>query len=461
MVFNSAFFLFIFLPVTFLLFLVLPWKKGKDILLCAASLVFYAFGGLAQLPVLLFAAVWDWAFGVWMQRTQTRRKLLCGIGIAGNLLLLCFYKYTTFLLASFGWTDVIRWSVPLGISFFTFHGISYLADTCRAPESGAARFGKLLLYLAFFPRLLAGPIVRYHEAAEELDTHSLAAEDVSAGLRRFVRGLCKKLLISETVAAVVDAVFGAEVLTLGAGTAWLGAIAYCLQLYFDFSGYSDMAIGLGRLFGFHFPENFNYPYVSGTVSEFWRRWHITLNLWFKEYLYIPLGGSRCGKLRATLNRLTVFLCTGIWHGAGWTYILWGLWHGVLVSAEGLLGKERLAKVRRHALGSILTHVCTLLAVVLGFVMFRASTAVQGFGVLGRMFSFAPGSFSAGVTPAEWTALGAGIVFSLPVVPVLRRKLALGEKTVEITGNVLAVLVLIVCILALAAGNFHPFIYQQF
>ena len=274
----------------------------------------------------------------------------------------------------------------------------------------------------------------------------------------------KKLLLAESAAAVANAVYALAPESLGMGLAWLGAVSYCLQIFFDFSGYSDMAIGIGALFGFTFPENFNYPYISGSVSEFWRRWHMTLNRWFVDYLYIPLGGSRCGKWKTIRNKLIVFFCTGLWHGAGWTYILWGLWHGVLVSAEGLC-KAPLEKLRRSRGGRAAMHIYTLLAVILGFAMFRAPSVQQGFLLIGRMFSFA-GAGAAGLLAAESiltgsriAALAAGIVLSLPVVPALTRRLT--GKGWEIVWDILALFGLLLAILALSGGGFTPFIYQQF
>ena len=286
----------------------------------------------------------------------------------------------------------------------------------------------------------------------------------AAGLRRLVRGLLKKLLLAESAAAVANAVYALAPEQLGMGLAWLGAVSYCFQIFFDFSGYSDMAIGIGMLFGFEFPENFNYPYVSGSVSEFWRRWHMTLNRWFVDYLYIPLGGSRRGKWRTVRNKLIVFFCTGLWHGAGWTYILWGLWHGVLVSGEGLL-KAPIEKLRQKRGGRIVMHVYTLLAVILGFAMFRASSVQQGFLLIARMFSFA-GAGAAGLLAAEEILTGAriaalvgGVILSMPVVPALTRRCT--GRGWEIVWDVLALLGLFAAILALSGGSFTPFIYQQF
>lgn len=462
--FNTAGFLFLFFPAAFLLYRLLPGRRTKNLFLALASAVFYGFGGLAQLPVLLAAFLWDYLFGR-LIAGNTRRKLWCGVAAAGNLALLGFYKYLAFVLETLGLPALSQpFALPLGISFFTFHGISYLVDVYREPLRVCRRADTLFLYLAFFPRLIAGPIVRWQDAEAQLNDHPTSPEATAAGLRRFVRGLLKKLLLAESAAAVANAVYALAPESLGMGLAWLGAVSYCLQIFFDFSGYSDMAIGIGALFGFTFPENFNYPYISGSVSEFWRRWHMTLNRWFVDYLYVPLGGSRCGKWKTVRNKLIVFFCTGLWHGAGWTYILWGLWHGVLVSAEGLC-KAPLEKLRRSRGGRAALHIYTLLAVILGFAMFRAPSVQQGFLLIGRMFSFA-GAGAAGLLAAESiltgsriAALAAGIVLSLPVVPALTRRLT--GKGWEIVWDILALFGLLLAILALSGGGFTPFIYQQF
>ena len=470
MVFNSAVFLFVFLPVCLLLFRLVPGTRGKNLLLALLSLAFYAFGGLAQLPVLLLAAVWNYVFGLLLAPGKSRRELWRTLAVAGDLVLLGVYKYLDFLLSVLGLPGLAQpLALPLGISFFTFHGISYILDVYRGKAAPAKRFDSLFLYLAFFPRLVAGPIVAWHEGAEPIADHPADVEDTAAGLRRFVRGMAKKLLLAEGSAAVANAVFALSPGSMGAPLAWAGAVAYCLQIFFDFSGYSDMAIGLGRCFGFTFPENFDYPYTARTVTEFWRRWHMTLNRWFVDYLYIPLGGSRGGAWKSFRNRMIVFFFTGLWHGAGWTFILWGLWHGLFVSLEGRF-RRTFDRWQEKPPVRVLLRVYTLLVVILGFVMFRAATPAQGFGVLGAMFSFAvtpeAGRLAAeGILTADrlvW--MGLGILFSFPAVPALVRWMEAAPERApywEYGKNVLAVLGLIVCVLAISGGSFSPFIYQQF
>ncbi len=461
MVFNSAAFLFAFLPLAAALHRLIPGQRAKAALLSALSLVFYAFGGLSQVPVLVLCAVWNWVFGLLLARDAGPRKLWCVLAAAGDLVLLGFYKYTGFLLGTLGLTTPRGVpAAPLGISFFTFHAVSYAVDVYRDRTRAEKRFDALFLYLAFFPRLLAGPILPWRQAQPEPFGHAVSAEETAAALRRFTRGLAKKLLLAESAAAAANGVFAMDGAALGTAAAWLGAMSYCLQIYFDFSGYSDMAIALGALFGFTFPENFDHPYAARTLSEFWRRWHKSLNRWFVDYLYIPLGGSRRGAAVTVRNTLIVFFFTGLWHGAGWTFILWGLWHGVLVSLERLF-PARVETLNGRAAGRAALHVLTLLAVLIGFVMFRAATVAQGLVMIGRLFSFT-GTNAVGalalrrlLTPARAVFLSLGAVCSLPVGPRLR------ERLPDAAADALTLALLGLCVCAMAGGGFTPFIYQQF
>ena len=461
MVFNSAAFLFAFLPLAVLLHRLIPGQRGRAVLLGLLSLVFYAFGGLAQVPVIFACAVWNYVFGRLLARETGPRRLWRTLAVACDLALLGFYKYSAFLLGALGlaapWGTLVP---PLGISFFTFHAVSYIADVYRDRTRAEKRFDALFLYMAFFPRLMAGPILLWRQAQTEPFGRRVSAEETAAALRRFTRGLAKKLLLAESAAAVANGVFALEGASLGTAAAWIGAVSYCLQIYFDFSGYSDMAIALGALFGFSFPENFDHPYVSRTLTEFWRRWHMSLNRWFVEYLYIPLGGSRAGLARTVRNTMIVFFFTGLWHGAGWTFILWGLWHGLLVSLERL-GKNRIEIWEKKAAGRAALHVFTLLAVCVGFVMFRAPTVCLGFVMLGKMFSFSGADLAgklavkAVLTPARAVFLALGAMLSLPVGPKLRARVP------DALANALALAMLAVCVFAMAGGGFTPFIYQQF
>ncbi|MBO6039904.1 MAG: MBOAT family protein, partial [Oscillospiraceae bacterium] len=339
MVFSSAIFLFVFLPLVFLLTR-LPKRsiRLQNLLLALASLVFYAFGQLQYVPLFLASVLINYVSGALLSGRFARSRAVLAASVVLNLGILGVFKYTDFFLrnlnavlgSSLPMTGIV---LPIGISFFTFQGMSYVIDTYRDPEAGTRDFLKLLLYISFFPQLIAGPIVKYHDISEQIDRRVLTPEQSAAGIRRFVRGLAKKLLIADSVGFLADAAYASLSGTPDSRVMWLGAVCYTLQIYYDFSGYSDMAIGMGRMFGFSIRENFLVPYGAASIREFWRRWHVSLSTWFKEYLYIPLGGNRKGRARAALNRFIVFLCTGIWHGANWTFVFWGLAHGLLSSAE--------------------------------------------------------------------------------------------------------------------------------
>ena len=372
MSFDSVFVIGCFLPLTVLLYWLLHKDKLRNGLLLIAGLVFYAFGSLSGLLLLLAAIAVNFCMGLWLQRGK-KRKLLCGVTVAANLLFLGAYKYLNFLLGA----DTVSLVAPIGISFFAFKCISYIVDICRDPAKGTKNVFRFALYVSFFPQITAGPITRFEHFGPQLEKRR--SMQVPEGLRRFVIGLGKKLILSGTLAQITDGVFALDAPDIR--LAWLGAIAYMLQIYFDFSGYSDMAIGVGQMFGFCTPENFDHPYVAGSITDFWRRWHISLSTWFKDYLYIPLGGNRKGKFRAALNKAIVFTLCGLWHGANWTFLVWGAWHGLLSALESI---RKIAPKKLP--GKILAHAYALLAVCLGFVMFRADNVQQGFSVIGAMFA---------------------------------------------------------------------------
>ena len=333
---DSVIFISCFLPLCLGVYWLIPRNQGKNWVLLIFGLLFYSFGSLSGLVVLLASALVNYLLGLALQKDCCRKGAVIA-GIAGNLLLLGAYKYLDFFLSGvLGLPRLeLGLSVPIGISFFTFKSISYLVDTYRSKEIGTKSFWDLLLYLSFFPQVMAGPITRFREFGPQIQNRSVGLTAVASGLRRFTLGLSKKLILAGTLGAVADGVFALETGAPDLRLAWLAAIAYMLQIYLDFSGYSDMAIGLGQVFGFQTPENFQYPYIAPTVGNFWRRWHISLSSWFKDYVYIPLGGNRKGAARAALNKAIVFALCGIWHGAAWTFVVWGLWHGLLSALESL------------------------------------------------------------------------------------------------------------------------------
>ena len=475
MVFSSAIFLFAFFPAVFFLYHLIPGLKEKNIILIIASLIFYSFGQPKYI-VLLFASVLiNYAAGFVLCSESAHRKAALAVAVVLNVGLLSVFKYLDFAVGNIN--SISGASIPLpgivlpiGISFYTFQGMSYVIDVYRDRTLGTKNFGKLLLYISFFPQLIAGPIIKYHDVSAMIDDRKCTMEDTAAGIRRFIIGLSKKLLLANTAGAVADQVFSLDGGSLDIRIAWLGAVCYTLQIYFDFSGYSDMAIGMGRVFGFRFLENFNYPYVATTIKEFWRRWHISLSSWFRDYLYIPLGGSYCSKLRTNFNKFVVFLTTGLWHGANWTFVLWGLWHGLFSILEDI-GIVPAKKLEKSAAGRLAGHVYVMLVVILGFVLFRAETLQQA----GVMFSqmFAGFSFTPETDQILHDLLSASnlfmillaVVLSVDWLPKIRGRIGtLSEKTQLIWSAAAygAVFVLFIYdILNLSQASFNPFIYFQF
>lgn len=458
MVFSSAIFLFIFLPVVFVLDRLLPGIRAKNILLLVASLIFYSFGQLVYLPLLLLSVALHYVCG--LLAAGKYPKLGVGIAVVGGIGLLAVFKYADFAISTinslFGislpLTDI---ALPIGISFFTFQGLSYVIDVYRDRSVVSRSFVKILLYISYFPQLIAGPIVKYHDIEKEIDRRQTTPRETALGIRRFICGLAKKLLISNAMGQMADAVFALPAGEIGMFAAWMGVVCYTLQIYFDFSGYSDMAIGMGRMFGFHFLENFDYPYMATTIQEFWRRWHISLSTWFRDYLYIPLGGNRKGRVRTWVNRVIVFFTTGLWHGANWAFVLWGLWHGLFSVLEdsGVVPARRLK-------GRMLGHVYTMLVVVLGFTLFRAESLGQAGAMFTAMFTgmgldwTGTETVCSLFTPAFLLALVLAFLLSFPIAKRLQPK----NESVTLVG---AMVLLVLCMLNLSAGTFNPFIYFQF
>ena len=476
MVFSSVIFLCLFLPIVLGGYYLLTKREAKNLWLIAASLLFYAFSGLWYVLLLLFSVFCNYLAGLFV----SGRKGVLYVAVAVNLGVLGVFKYLTFLVRTVNQLPGVAIAVPsivlpVGISFFTFQGLSYVIDVYRNERLKSTRFRDVLLYIALFPQLVAGPIVRYEDVADEIKSRRHTLEQLANGLRRFIIGLSKKLMIADVCGSVVTLIYSAESSALDSRTAWLAAVCYLIQIYFDFSGYSDMAIGLGLCFGFHFKENFNYPYISASIQEFWRRWHISLSTWFREYLYIPLGGNRKGKAKTYRNKLMVFFCTGLWHGANWTFIIWGLWHGFFIVAEDaakkLFGLGKHGKNRRNPVETVLKHLYTLLVVLIGFVIFRADNMGQAFSMIGAMFSGIRASAQTGLllaqclTPLTMFALLFGLVGSTPVLPMVCCKAEQQTGSVYVCLRVLsyvgALVLLLVDILHLSAASYVPFIYFQF
>jgi alginate O-acetyltransferase complex protein AlgI len=474
MLFSSIAFLFYFLPLFLLAYFLLP---ARNAVFLVFSLAFYALGEGPYLLLLLASIGANYRFALLIEHEATQRgrrsRRWITFAIAFNLALLGLFKYGNFLLAQLAVLGVsaipaLPVHLPLGISFFTFHAISYLVDVHRGDARAERNLATLALYVAMFPQLIAGPIIRFKTIVGELHERRATVADAAAGIRLFAIGLAQKTLIANTLALPADRIFALPGEMLTAPVAWLGAIAYGLQLYFDFCGYSLMALGLARAFGLHFPRNFNYPYVSRSLTEFWHRWHITLSQWFRDYVYIPLGGNRRGPVVTYRNLLIVFVLCGLWHGAAWTFVIWGLYHGLFLTLERL----GLARILARAWPP-LAHIYALLAIFAGWVLFRAEDLGQAtayFTAMAGLNRPVNAGFSLGwfLTPDVRLALAAGILGATPFAPWMVTKLReLGETVVAprlavVAGEVALPLgLLLLSAMTLAIGSYNPFIYFRF
>ncbi len=426
MVFASPIFLFLFLPVTLAAYFAVP-RRARNAVLLVASVVFYAWGEAPYLILVAASVLANWGFGLAIGRARDPgvRGRWLGVAVAANLGTLAVFKYANFAIANVNALapllalspfTVTAIPLPLGISFFTFHAISYVVDVGKRNANAERRLPDFALYILLFPQLIAGPIIRWRDIAAQIPARETRIADIAWGIRRFVLGLGKKVLIANTLGRVADQVFALPGTELTPALAWLGLVCYTLQIYFDFSGYSDMAIGLMRMFGFRILENFNYPYIATSVREFWRRWHISLSNWFRDYLYVPLGGNRRGTVRAYANLVVVFLLCGLWHGASWPFVLWGIWHGLFLVVERA-GFDRVL----DRLGP-LRHLYALAAVMGGWVLFRCETlahALDFYAALGGRTGGDPSvrPLAQFVDPLVATTLAAGIIGSMPVARV--------------------------------------------
>ncbi|MCR5118973.1 MAG: MBOAT family protein [Lachnospiraceae bacterium] len=458
MVFSSAIFLWIFLSAVFagnLLF----GKRLSNLFLLTASLFFYAWGEPVLVVLMIFSIIWNYLMGL-MIEAASHKKLLLFIGVAADLLLLAYYKYAGFLLRSINTLcgtafEVPQIALPIGISFFTFQAISYIADVYRGKVKASKDPLPVALYISFFPQLIAGPIVQYRDVERQLRERKLSAEGFAFGFRRFIYGLGKKVLIANVLAKCADAVFDHGAAGVGMLPAWIGALAYTFQIYYDFSGYSDMALGLGQMFGFTFSENFNYPYLSKSITEFWRRWHMTLGAWFREYVYIPLGGNRKGKGRTVANLWIVFFLTGLWHGADLSFILWGLYHGALSFVERLGLKKLLDKSR------VLSRLLCFIAVCIGWVLFRAENTAEGLKMIAAMFRPGTGMKLWELGDTKTLVIAVCAVFGCGIMQALVPSKVKKRYRESVLEALVCGAVLFFCLAALAGAGYNPFIYFQF
>lgn len=483
MLFSSPIFLFLFLPIVLTVYVLLPGIKARNIWLLLMSLVFYAWGQVDFILLLLASTLMNYGLGLWVGggKNAANRKLAIAVAVFVNIGLLAFFKYSNFtvgllnsLLNHAGIAPLQLPCVPLpiGISFFTFHALSYVIDVYRRKWKAATDPKDVALYIFFFPQLIAGPILRWSAIGPQLVRRTVSRDVFADGIRRFVGGLAKKMIIANTVALPADQIFSLPADERTAPVAWFGILCYTLQIYFDFSGYSDMAVGMGKMLGFEFLENFHFPYLAQSIRDFWRRWHISLATWFRDYLYIPLGGNRISKGRTCFNLMAVFFLCGLWHGASWTFVVWGLYHGFFLVLERTRFGDLQAK-----LPQLLRHLYAVFVVMMGWVIFRANTFAAAGDYFQALFGlsrvpFAQSLASYMTNQIVWAA-GFGILFSGPLWNWLRTVSAkIGQASpvayhsvVRSVGSILEIILIVALLLIssawLAGDTYNPFIYFRF
>lgn len=471
MVFSSLVFLLGFLPSLMLIYYLIPrrFRWLRNLVLLGYSLGFYWWGANKLVALMVLSIVINYVGGL---LAGQNRKGVARLGVlfasVAGLGLLAWFKYAGFLAQTINdlgfLIPIPQVTLPIGISFFTFQGLSYVIDVYRGDAPIQKNPLNVALYVALFPQLVAGPIVRYTTVMEDISTRQESLDEFTAGVTRFCFGLAKKMVLANAMGQIADGVFNQTAANLDPGLAWVGALAYTFQIYFDFSAYSDMAIGLGHMFGFRFLENFDYPYISISVTEFWRRWHISLSTWFRDYVYIPLGGNRCAKWKHMRNIFVVWLLTGLWHGAAWTFVLWGLWFCLLLLGEKFLWGKVLERAP-----VILRHVYTMLAVVISWVLFRSVDLTQAWAYLGAMFGQTTGLAQDGQAVYYllefWPEWILAILASMPWKHWLQHKLerggTLAKETLLWFPKATALCLLVVSYVELVTGSFNPFIYFQF
>ncbi len=459
MVFSSAIFLFIFLPVTLAMYYICD-TKYRNIWLLLTSLFFYSWGEPMYLLLMLSSITANYFFALAINVCRQKNKLtiskvLLTLSILSNLGCLLYFKYWSFLLSNINNAFSLNLTIknialPIGISFFTFQAMSYVIDVYRQNAKVQKNILNLGLYISLFPQLIAGPIVRYVDIDNQILNRTHTLEKGYDGIRLFVTGFCKKILIADQLALLSDSVFAAN--GISAPTAWVGAIAYSLQIYFDFSGYSDMAVGLGKVFGFEFVNNFNYPYISKSIKEFWRRWHISLSTWFRDYVYIPLGGSRCKPFRSYLNLVIVFFLTGFWHGASWNFIVWGLYYAVFLVLERLFLSKWLEKIP-----SLFQHIYAIFVIIIGWVFFRANDLPAALTYLKNMFTFNGNSVAellSFINKKYIVCLFIGALLSIPWLKKLNDRF-------RVLFDVLLIVLFVLSIAYMLGSGFSPFLYFRF
>ncbi|MFV0465990.1 MAG: MBOAT family O-acyltransferase [Lachnospiraceae bacterium] len=476
MLFSSMLFLWTFLPIVLIGSRLLSRASVivKNLFLLAASIWFYAWGEPIYVVLLLVSILLNFILGRILgyaneKENDTARRVTLIIAIVINLLILGYYKYFDFFIQTVNSImgkevmQIRNIALPIGISFFTFQALSYMIDLYRKEYSAQKNFIDLALYISFFPQLIAGPIVKYYEINTQLTQRTITNEKTAMGVRSFIYGLAKKVLIANFMGMIADYIYGLELSQVTGFYAWVGALCYMLQIYYDFSGYSDMAIGLGRMFGFEFPMNFDLPYISGSIQEFWRRWHISLGTWFREYVYIPLGGNRKGQTRTLFNLMFVFILTGAWHGASWNFVLWGLYYGALIVLERI----GLAKILARKGMGVIRHFYTLTAVLFGWVLFRAEDLHQAGAFIKRMimpwkYVFTDVYFWDFTRRIAIAAFVIGVLCSGPL-QLLAERICPDYRKYKygLLESIFCGLLLLLCMASLVANTYNPFIYFRF
>jgi len=472
MPFASIHFLFIFLPIVLAVYLLIPNRLWRNLAILVSSLVYIAWEDLAHLPVLLVSVVLNYLFGLWIgsaleKANPGKARKLTWLAVLVNLLILFFYKYLGFFggilqTLSNGHILIENRALPLGISYFTFTGLSYILDVSAQVEKPERNLLYLASYLVMFPKLVQGPITRYKALREDISNPKVSMTDLAEGARRFIIGLGKKVILADSLRVAADSVFEADFSLMGAGVAWFGLLAYTLQIYFDFAGYTDMAIGVGRFLGFKLPENFNFPYISRSISEFWRRWHMTLTSWFRTYVFIPLEFARKKEkvLRQQSNLLIVFLLTGLWHGATWNFLLWGIYFGLVLAIEA----SGLAKVLKK-LPKALQHIYTLLLVMLGWVFFRITDLGEWGGFLKALIG--ANGWQGEITLRTLNILFyfpiiiLGVLFSIPLLQKFTSKAEASSRTLGIALDFALLGVFVIALVYILTTGYSSFIYAQF
>ena len=466
MVFSSFTFLFLFLPLVLLSYYIIKSRFIRNIILFIFSLIFYAWGEPVYILLMIFSILANYFLARKIDKNTKNRKALLIIDVILNIGIITFFKYGDFLVQNINSlfkTNIASLNLPLpiGISFYTFQILSYVIDVYAKKVPVQKNIINLGMYITLFPQLIAGPIVRYETIENEINNRKENFFDVVYGTKRFIIGLGKKVIIANQMAIIADTIYASDISNAGTLLLWLAAISYTLQIYFDFSGYSDMAIGLGRIFGFHFLENFNYPYISKSITDFWRRWHISLSSWFRDYVYIPLGGNRVSKIKWLRNILLVWMLTGLWHGASWNFIFWGLYYGILLIIEKIFLSKLIEK-----LPGFIQHIYSLLLVIIGWIIFRIETIDQIFIVLKNMFTYHHTDvlnnivFNTDIFAAI-PFIFIGLICSLPILPKLKKLEKNHTISYNFFANAACSILFIISIAFLVKSTYNPFIYFRF